>query len=378
MNTAAIRRRARLAQVMAAQTAAASPAAASKLEIVDVRLYQLAEPVSRRLYSVVRVRTRGGITGFGEGPAVAAAEFARVRQFWTGRPATSYVTSGVTLPLSGAMNMALLDIVGKAAKAPVFRISGGPTRHKVRALAHLDGSTTGEKTSSLTRAATAGYRAFSVSVPAPLARNQGQAYQRDVRKMLEELRSGNRQHLDFVLDAGASLTPGDAASVATTVERLHPLWFDEPCGISNPQTIRKIADESVVPLGFGRDIVDPGVYQMLLREGLIDVLRPEVAREGITAIRRLAALAEPYYTAVAPRHEGGPIATAAALQLAASLPNFFIQSIPLPGAREDIEMRAAVAGRDIEHVRDGFAAVPAGPGLGIEVSEAALEKYHAA
>ena len=39
----------------------------------------------------------------------------------------------------------------------------------------------------------------------------------------------------------------------------------------------------------------------------------------------MAALAETYYIAVAPHHEGGPIGTAAALHLAASLPNFFIQ-----------------------------------------------------
>ncbi len=49
--------------------------------------------------------------------------------------------------------------------------------------------------------------------------------------------------------------------------------------------------------------------------------------------------------AVAPRHEGGPIATAAALHLAAALPNFFIQQIPLPEAAEDRAMRAAIVAR---------------------------------
>src|SRR5437899_517212 len=114
MNMATFRRRARLSRVLAAQPAVAMPIAASKLEITEILLYPVAEPVSRRQYSVVRVRTRGGITGFGEGPAVSAGQFAKARQFWTGRPATSYVTTGPALPLAGAMDMALLDIMGKA------------------------------------------------------------------------------------------------------------------------------------------------------------------------------------------------------------------------------------------------------------------------
>jgi galactonate dehydratase len=65
------------------------------------------------------------------------------------------------------------------------------------------------------------------------------------------------------------------------------------------------------------------------------------------------------------------------LHLAASLPNFFIQNIPFPAA-EDIAVRSALAGSDVETVKDGFAMLPAGPGLGINVNESALEKYHVA
>jgi L-alanine-DL-glutamate epimerase-like enolase superfamily enzyme len=41
-------------------------------------------------------------------------------------------------------------------------------------------------------------------------------------------------------------------------------------------------------------------------------------------------------------------------------------------------MRAQLAGGDLEKVKDGFASLPNGPGLGVTVNEAALEKYHAA
>ena len=366
MNPASSHRRARLSGIIAAQVAATTPD--PRLEITELRQFPVREPISQRTYSIVRVRTRGGLSGFGEGPPIAEALFSRTQQYWMGKAATSYTTIGPRLPLAGAVDMALLDIIGKAANAPVYRILGGPTRNKVR----------GFTTATFERATAAGYRAINIALPAPAARNLGQAYERDLRNLLEPLRKNGGDQFDFVLDGAGLLTPGDAANVAMTIESMHPLWFDEPVAVANSQTIRKIADESVVPLGFGRGITNPSTYLELLRESLIDILRPDISRDGISGCRRIAAMAEPYYVAVAPRHDGGPVATAAALQLAASLPNFFIQHIPLPDAEADVRMRTDIVGMPVERVRDGFAAIPTGPGLGINVDVSALEKYHAA
>ena len=131
----------------------------------------------------------------------------------------------------------------------------------------------------------------------------------------------------------------------------------------------------MTPLGFGRDVRESSMYQDLLREGIVDVLRPDLHRYGISRIRQIATLAETYYVAVAPYHEGGPIATAAALHLAASLPNFFIQHIPWPRGDADRRMRSEIVSQPLEVVRDGFAELPQGIGLGIEVNEKALERY---
>ncbi len=133
----------------------------------------------------------------------------------------------------------------------------------------------------------------------------------------------------------------------------------------------------MVPLGFGRGIREAASFQALLREGLIDLVRPELAWFGITGVRRIAALAETYYVAVAPRHDGGPVGTAAALHLAASIPNFFAQHVPVPSAPEDRAMRAALCSPDPELGRDGFLVLPQGPGLGVTINEPALEKYRA-
>jgi galactonate dehydratase len=277
--------------------------------------------------------------------------------------------------LRAAINSALLDIVGKAAKAPVYQVLGGPTRFKARALAPLTGDSDATLVAAMQKAQAGGYRAFLVPVPPPPARNQGQAWVLATRKRLDALRVAGGQTVDFVLDGGGSLTPGDAASAAAALEKFHLLWFDEPCPELNLGAIKKIAAENVTPIGIGRHIRTGGGFQDLLREDAIDVIRPDVSLNGITEIRRMAAIAETYYIAAAPYHDGGPVATAAALQLAASLPNFFIQQIPLPEAPEDRRMRAEIAGASAEAVKEGFAVLPTGPGLGITVSEAALDQY---
>lgn len=365
MSTAMFRRRARLGSLLAPQAASAISSEGARLDIVELRLYPVREPESRRLYTILRAKTRSGITGYGECASGSKEDLATAQQFWAGRPATSYVQAQWESPLAAAFDMALLDIIGKACQAPIYRVLGGPTRNKARVFTSAGAEL----------AAAAGHRCFGIRVPAPLARNQGKAYELELRRVVESVRSHGG---DFVLEGAGLLTPGDAASVARTIESLHPLWFDEPCAIGNMQTIRKIADESVVSLGFGRDVRTGGGFQDLLRNSLIDVVRPDLLRFGITGTRRIAAMAETYYVAVAPRHEGGPIATAAALHVAASLPNFFIQYVPFAASEKDRAMRAALVSGDVERVSNGFAPLPTGPGLGITVNESALEKYYAA
>ena len=104
-------------------------------------------------------------------------------------------------------------------------------------------------------------------------------------------------------------------------------------------------------------------------------MRPDIRRSGITQIRKAAALAETYYVAVVSYHRGGPVATAVALQFAASIPKFFIQQVPYPTDERDRRMRAELAGAQIEAIDDGFLSLPSAHGLGVELNQDALEPY---
>src|SRR5438105_14820206 len=82
---------------------------------------------------------------------------------------------------------------------------------------------------------------------------------------------------------------------------------------------------------------------------------------GIRETRMLAAWAESYDVMVAPHNVGGPVSTAAALHLAAAMPNFKI----LAHVNDFVDPFVSQAARGIPTVSDGSFPLPPGPGLGI-------------
>jgi len=350
--TAKIQRREGLKSWMAAQ--AATRSSTSPHTISRIQAFASAPGPNTSSYTLLQVDTRSGVTGYGECRSLSRADVQALDQL-VGRPAYAYeaLTPLAPLPARGGLNMALLDIVGKTTNAPVYRVLGGPTRFKARAIARLAGTTDSELQQDLQRQSGLGIRAFLIPVDKPPAPNQGSHFVKTHVQRMKALKTAAPQ-ADFAFEATDQLSSGDASSLASALEPMRPLWFDEPCPVTNLETIRKIADETVVPLGFGRTIAEPSTFQDLLREGLIDLVRPDLQIYGISGVCRIASMAETYYTAVAPWHEAGPISTAAALHAAASMPNFFILQIPKAGVGSSV-------------IREGFFELPKGPGLGVHV-----------
>lgn len=373
-------RRRRLAPLVAGRVAPPiNQVANPDLVISAVSSFPLREPASRRRYTILELQTKSGLTGYGECREISSDHLAQARQSVVGWAATAFEVLRhqlESLPgVQAALNMALLDLLGKSVRAPVYQILGGPTRFKARVMTALDGETDEDLLATLQRARAAGFRAFLVPLPAVARRKGGREMVRMTQRRLEALRTAGGESSDFALAGTGDLPAQEATALAEALEGFSLLWFDEACGASHLTSLRTMAGMFVTPLGFGRGIRESSGFLDLLREGVVDVIRPDLNLCGILQARRMAALAETYYVAVAPRHEGGPIATAASLHLAASLPNFFIQQVPFSEAEEDRRMRADLAGAPIEKVEEGFVKLPAGDGLGITVHEEALEKF---
>ena len=308
--------------------------------------------------TVLRIETDSGLRGYGECRRLVARDVTLLRQLAIGADPSAYEVLRAKLTESpnaqAALNMAMLDVLGKQAKAPIHSLLGGATRHKVRLLTPL---------TNFAAQIQAGERAFIV----PLTVAKGSRFNLVSRtvEQLNKLRAQGGENIDFVLDAQGKLSPAEAGNLSAALETFHLLWFDEPCPVANLAAVRKLARENVTPLGFGRTVSTPAGVPDLFREQAIDVLRLDIRLHGISQIRRLAVLAETYYAAVAPFNDGGPIASAAAIQLAASMPNFVIQQV---GALSS----SIVSG--LPTPRDGFIPLPTAPGLGITINDSALER----
>ncbi len=252
-----------------------------KRAIANLRGWRLHEPSSGRRYTVLRLETREGIVGYGEGGPAPHAEILEARTAAVGRRPneTEFIRHRLAAfpAMEAAVNNAFLDILAKAANTPVYQVLGGPTRFKARVLASLEGPSTEALEIQLKRAMHSGFKAFTVPIPSRDSMPRMQSDVDAIRARIDRMRSVTGPDMDFVLDAAAALTPGDAALLATSFEKHHLMWLDEPTPVLTSDGLGKITQESVMPVGLGRFVHDIGMFQDLLRWGAIDLLRPSLA-----------------------------------------------------------------------------------------------------
>ena len=349
------------------------------LAITQLRAWRLKEPDSSRRYTVVKLQSQSGESGYGEGGPAPGAQIAEARAAIAGRRATE--TEFVRAHCKGmpameaAVSNAMLDLVSRSRQLPIYQFLGGPTRFKARLLGQLQGGDENSIAPSLERGRRAGILAFTMPVLQRDAMIPLQEWVDRVRKRVAAIRAHGAPDWEWVLDGGGQMTPGDAATAAAALEKEHLVWFDEPTNVLTTDGLAKITDESVMPIGIGRHLHDIDTFQNLLRHGSLNVLRPGLGINSLVKIKRMAAIAETHYVAVAPYHAGGPIGTLAGIHLNAALANSFSQEVPLPASDRDAAMRAEITGGNREMADRGYAALLNRPGLGVTIDERALDKY---
>jgi hypothetical protein len=142
---------------------------------------------------VVKLQSRGGAAGSGEGGPSVAADIAQARSAIAGVLATDTELIRHRLAESPAMeapvNNAMLDLAARSAIVPIYQFLGGPSRFKTRVVSHLEGESEDVLANSLRHALQRGFRAFSFPIPSREAMWRMQAYVDAIRAKVDRLRA---------------------------------------------------------------------------------------------------------------------------------------------------------------------------------------------
>lgn len=288
-----------------------------------------------------------------------------------------------------AIEMALWDIKGKALGLPVYELMGGKVRDHVRLYANgwsFRAHSAHEFAAAAERVLRDGYTALKLY---PLANPvSGNAHgmirhvsQRAVDREAMDLavarvaavREAIGPKIELMVDMSGELTTDAIITLGRRLEEYDIAWFEEPVDPFDPDGMRQVADAVRIPLAAGERLYTRYDFRRLLELRAVQIVQPDVGNTGgLFETKKIAAMAEAYNLRVAPHLCAGPIATAATLQLDATLTNFMIQELYPYRVREHF----ALVDRAPElEVRDGHLAIPDRPGFGVELDRARVKPF---
>jgi galactonate dehydratase len=190
--------------------------------------------------------------------------------------------------------------------------------------------------------------------------------------LVEAVRDAIGPEADLLVEMHGRFSPATAIRLAGLLRPFDPGWIEEPCPPENPRALAKVSAHTNLPIATGERIHDRIEFRELFELQAVDVIQPDISHiGGIAETRKLAATAETHYTLVAPHNVGGPVLTAANLHLAACTPNFTIQEHFNDFA--DAAIKKVAPG--LPEVVDGYFALPAAPGLGVELDVEACAEF---
>jgi galactonate dehydratase len=281
---------------------------------------------------------------------------------WRGGPALNSAIS--------AIEMALWDIKGKALGVPVWQLLGGAARDRIRLYSHAaPHSERGMR--RIEELVKMGYTAIKTG---PLTVKDNVVHPtRDVREgaaAIHRMREVVGEDVDILIDAHGLLTPTMAVDFARRVEGARPMWIEEITQPEDLATLAWVAARSPVPLATGERLFTKWGFNDLIQQRAVAYIQPDVSHDGgILETKKIAAMAEVKFLEVALHGASSEVLTAANFHVDACTPNCTIQEHPLGGAWRYEVVRTTC------EVKDGYAALPQAPGLGVELDEAEAAKH---
>lgn len=164
-----------------------------------------------------------------------------------------------------------------------------------------------------------------------------------------------------------------AIRLCRALEDLDLLFVEEPVPPENVEVLAALQRETSIPVAAGERWATLHGVRPFLEKQAVDLLQCDLVNcGGISAMRKIAALAEAHYVGLAPHNPNGPLATVMNVHFAAGISNFFI--LETVGSEADRKLFPEVV-RDPLFPEKGSFPLPGGPGFGVELNRCAFSRY---
>jgi L-alanine-DL-glutamate epimerase-like enolase superfamily enzyme len=361
---------------------------------------------------IIRIDTNQGISGYGEvrdggspryalilksrilgeNPCNVEKIFKKIKQFgYHARQA-----GGVC-----GIEMALWDLAGKAYGVPVYQMLGGRYRDRVRLYADTTVSRDPAEFARRMKArADMGYTFLKMDVginllrgqegvvTAPLgfdwARDRNTAHPFTAIQLTDKGIAGLVEYVAAVRDAVGYEVPlaadhfghfsvNEAIRLGKALMPYQLAWLEDLVPWQYTDLWKQITDAIDVPTLTGEDIYLKEEFIKLVDAHAVDLIHPDLASSGgILETKKIGDYAEERGVGMAMHFAGTPISFMANVHCAAATQNF----IALEHHGVDVSWwEDIVTGPEKPLVKDGFAAVPELPGLGVEPNEEVIREH---
>ena len=261
-----------------------------------------------------------------------------------------------------AVEMALFDIAGRHLNRPVAQLLGGYYRTRVPLSVSLANPDFEADLRFAQRLIAEGVNIFKLKT--------GFASHADDLQRLERLRDALPAGVDLRVDYNQGLDPWEAVRRLKEVEAFRPTFIEQPVPRDQRAAMAAIARAIDTPIMADESVFSPAEAIAMVRGEFADLVSVKIMKSGgIVRAREIAEIAEAAGIAAygGTMFEGG-LAIAAGLHMVAATPNIalgaeFYTSTWVMGV-EILKTPIVITNGEVE--------VPTGPGLGVEVDEAAV------
>lgn len=265
--------------------------------------------------------------------------------------------------ISAAVDIAVWDIVGKAAGLPLYRLFGGYRKQVpvyVTCAYYREGKDLAELRDEMQMLLAQGHCRFKVKYG-------GLSLKEDLDRLtvVREVIGPDRE---LMVDVNRAWDLSTAIEGARMIAPLRPVWLEEPVRWHDDHLeLKLLAQTTTIPISAGESETTSYGCRALLEQRAIQILQFDCTMMGgFTEGRKLSGLCELNHVSVAPHHD------------------CFIHAHIVAGSRAGLILESFDPERDplqaslyLEppEVRDGMLTLKEQPGLGLALSESAIARF---